>query len=352
MYFLNEIWLYGMSDQIYLITLLMVFSLVAYLYIKNRKAQQFDIPVREQFHFLRTISESSEHGEMFLDSHNCVQFVNSEFRKLFSVDTEDLLGSDIVELAIFEGIEKAVSTDENSRNTFSIKDGDLMSVISTPVNDDEGKRLGTFLRVERLPKPEAESADKELSHELKTPLNAILGLSEVLKSDDKVPKSYQKLFSDIVNQSSLLNDRINRWILGQDKSGTVGSDSTPEVIEGNTILIVDDVTINRTLLRMMLERKGFKTVEAKNGKEAIEQLKSVRPAMVLMDLSMPVMDGLESVSLIRKLDDSLATIPVVAVTASHKHSEKSLIDHGFTGLVRKPFKESDLFRYVGEPEVA
>lgn len=349
-YFLNEIWLYGLSDQIYLITLLMVFSLVAYLYIKNREAQQLDIPVREQYYFLKTIAESSSHAELYLDSYNRVQFVNSKFCDLFSVETQDILGSDINNLNLLEGIRSAAISEDQSKSTFSIDSDKTVQVLTTSVKDGDGAKVGTLLRFERVPDAVKGISDQELSHELKTPLNAILGLSEVLKSDDKVPESYQKLFSDISNQSSVLNRRINRWILGRDQPSPPNTVEIPDALDGNTILIVDDVTINRTLLRMMLEKRGFKTVEAENGKEAIQKIKSVKPSIVLMDLSMPVMDGLEAVTRIRKMKSSLATIPIIAVTASRNHSEKSLIKHGFNGLVKKPFKESDLFRFVGEPE--
>ncbi|MBI9099951.1 MAG: response regulator, partial [Spirochaetaceae bacterium] len=113
-------------------------------------------------------------------------------------------------------------------------------------------------------------------------------------------------------------------------------------------LIVDDKVNNRLILKTMLENVGFITMEAENGLEAIERTKEFDPAIIFMDIKMPVMDGYESV---RQIKDTAQgkKIVVFALTASaFKHDEKKIFDSGFDGFLPKPFKLGSLFRIVSE----
>ncbi len=115
-----------------------------------------------------------------------------------------------------------------------------------------------------------------------------------------------------------------------------------------TVIIVDDKVNNRLILKEMLERVGFVTIEAENGLEAFERTKEFKPEIVFMDIKMPVMDGYESVKLI-KADETIKDIPVFALTASaFKHDESSILNSGFDGFIAKPFKQSSLFRLIHE----
>jgi PAS domain S-box-containing protein len=120
------------------------------------------------------------------------------------------------------------------------------------------------------------------------------------------------------------------------------------VKEGKSVLalIVDDKTTNRLILKEMLESVGFTTVEAENGKEAVERTREFRPRIVFMDIKMPVLDGYGAVGQI-KADPALASIPVFALTASaFKHDEDHIRSAGFDGFLAKPFKQSSLFRLI------
>ena len=80
------------------------------------------------------------------------------------------------------------------------------------------------------------------------------------------------------------------------------------------ILIVEDNEMNRDMLSRRLERKGFEVVMAEDGAKGVEMSKSENPDLILMDLSLPVMDGWEATSTI-KADGSTKNIPIIVLTA-------------------------------------
>ncbi|MFZ4615878.1 MAG: ATP-binding protein [Rectinemataceae bacterium] len=113
-------------------------------------------------------------------------------------------------------------------------------------------------------------------------------------------------------------------------------------------LIVDDQESNRLVLREMLERAGFLVDEAGDGKEGYERSVALRPALVFMDIKMPLMDGYASVARI-KGDPATRDARVFALTASaFSHDEKRIIDAGFDGFLAKPFKVASLHRLIRE----
>ena len=80
------------------------------------------------------------------------------------------------------------------------------------------------------------------------------------------------------------------------------------------ILIVEDNEMNRDMLSRRLERKGFEVVMAEDGAKGVDMSKSESPDLILMDLSLPVMDGWEATSTI-KADGSTKNIPIIVLTA-------------------------------------
>ncbi|MCS7084478.1 MAG: response regulator [Bacteroidia bacterium] len=112
------------------------------------------------------------------------------------------------------------------------------------------------------------------------------------------------------------------------------------------ILIVDDVEVNRDVLREMLAPIGFEIEEAENGKIAVEKHESFRPDAILMDLRMPVMDGIQATEEIRKTDQN---VKIIAVTASAFEQNKTdVLNRGFDGFVAKPFKTETLLENLSE----
>lgn len=80
------------------------------------------------------------------------------------------------------------------------------------------------------------------------------------------------------------------------------------------VLLVEDTEDNRFMMRRLLEMSGFEVVEARNGEEAVRMASDKKPEMILMDLSLPIIDGLAATRRIRALP-GFETVPIVAVSA-------------------------------------
>lgn len=114
------------------------------------------------------------------------------------------------------------------------------------------------------------------------------------------------------------------------------------------ILVVDDVPPNREVARVMLEAIGFEVVEAENGQVALDAYKVKPFDLILMDIIMPVLDGIEAMKAIRALDNG-GNVPIIALTASGFEGKNiELKRQGFTEYVRKPFYEPDLLELIGK----
>jgi two-component system cell cycle response regulator DivK len=102
------------------------------------------------------------------------------------------------------------------------------------------------------------------------------------------------------------------------------------------ILIVEDNEKNLKLVRDVLQVKGFNTIEAGTAEEGIQLAASRKPDLILMDIQLPGMNGIDALKHLRA-DKATATIPVVAVTASVMQQDRTLItEAGFDGYIGKP----------------
>ncbi len=109
------------------------------------------------------------------------------------------------------------------------------------------------------------------------------------------------------------------------------------------LLIVEDQPENRLLLRRLLDPLGFDLREAVNGQEAVALFEQWHPDLIWMDIRMPVMDGLEAVRRIRATQAGAAT-KIIALTAHALDEEsKPILAAGCDDLVRKPFREQEIF---------
>jgi len=110
------------------------------------------------------------------------------------------------------------------------------------------------------------------------------------------------------------------------------------------VLVVDDVDLNRTVARLLLERVGATITEAKDGQEAVDSFAQGDFHVVVMDIIMPVMDGVKAMKTIRKTEKG-KHVPIIALTASGFDDKRdALIEAGFDEYILKPFKEAELLR--------
>jgi PAS domain S-box-containing protein len=122
--------------------------------------------------------------------------------------------------------------------------------------------------------------------------------------------------------------------------------STRWRFSAHTVLVVDDGQENRELVRLVLEDTGLKVIEAENGQVALDQLAEHDIDLVLMDMQMPVMDGMTAT---RKLRERGLTMPVLALTANAmKGFEAELNEAGFTGFHTKPLNIDQLLADLGQ----
>ncbi len=117
------------------------------------------------------------------------------------------------------------------------------------------------------------------------------------------------------------------------------------------IIIADDIFINRLLITEIIRSKGHVIIEAENGRQAIEALKT-DPAidMVLMDIEMPVMNGIEATRYIREsMPSPVNRIPVIALTAHNPRLFfENYKDVGFNQLLTKPYSIEKIVKVIEE----
>ena len=103
-----------------------------------------------------------------------------------------------------------------------------------------------------------------------------------------------------------------------------------------TILLVEDNELNRDMLIRRLNRAGLEVIPAGDGQEALELMRSEQPAVVLMDMNLPVMDGWTACRTARE-DDSIRHIPIIALTAHAMEADRlAALDAGCDDYATKP----------------
>ena len=109
-----------------------------------------------------------------------------------------------------------------------------------------------------------------------------------------------------------------------------------------TVLLADDHEDNRAALQLMLEKAGYRTLGARNGREAVELALEHCPDLIVMDLAMPVLDGRAATQAL-KADARTREIPVVMLTAMALSVDRErLQEEGFSGVLFKPVLPTDL----------
>lgn len=108
-----------------------------------------------------------------------------------------------------------------------------------------------------------------------------------------------------------------------------------------TVLMVDDSRTSRKILKGVLEKGGFEVIgEAMNGEEGYLKYKELKPDIVTMDITMPVMDGIESLSLIKHENENAKVVMITA--AGQKEKMVEALKRGAEEFITKPFDENEV----------
>ncbi len=112
-----------------------------------------------------------------------------------------------------------------------------------------------------------------------------------------------------------------------------------------TVLVAEDSHDTRIMLKRAFEMKGYRVFEAEDGKQALEIAKEKRPNLIVIDLNMPVLDGLETVKNFRKQEGNDDRVPIVAITAYDVYGmEEAALETGCNRYLSKPLDLEELDR--------
>ena len=113
---------------------------------------------------------------------------------------------------------------------------------------------------------------------------------------------------------------------------------------GSTIIIVDDEEMHRIILRRILESKGFVVLEAANGAEGLEIMRTLKVDLAIVDLEMPVMNGMEFTNWVKEIDPNY---PVIIVTAhAAKFSPQDILAANVQAFIQKPIVAEELLKII------
>ena len=142
------------------------------------------------------------------------------------------------------------------------------------------------------------------------------------------------------NIHSKATSRSQQSIIAMDRELKTGNGRDISTFE---ILVVEDNAINQQVMAHYLENLGPRFQIVSNGLQALEAARSGRFDLILMDIQMPVMDGIEATIQIRKLSGLISKVPIFAVTAHTDESQyRSYLEVGMNGIVPKPIKAEHL----------
>lgn len=198
----------------------------------------------------------------------------------------------------------------------------------------------------------------EMSHELRTPLNAVIGFSRLLAdaglpavSSDQASRIHSAGLGllEVVNQ--MIADPYGQPILPTSPKAAPVEARPPEVVgdasdagaEKVRALYVDDNANNRTLVQAMFSATGHVCETAVDGQAGVEAAMSGDWDVILMDIQMPVMDGVEATRMIRRLEGAAASTPIIAVTANTLPAQiRTYVEAGMDDCVAKPVNMVEL----------
>ena len=151
------------------------------------------------------------------------------------------------------------------------------------------------------------------------------------------------------DQDSKKKDSREQEFKSTDKKQKPCSNKSDESARSDFILLVEDNITNQMVAKGVLKIHGFKTKAVNNGQKAIELLEKEKYCLILMDIQMPVMNGIKATKIIRDPDSKVLDhdVPIIAMTANSSQEDRSIyIDAGMNDLIGKPFNEKLFIKTV------
>lgn len=204
----------------------------------------------------------------------------------------------------------------------------------------------------------------DMSHELRTPLNAVIGFSELLSGAGLAPaqgEQARRIHQAGQRLLTVVNQMIDLSEQGDDPGPApmvtpnveIPVEYSPDKVPGSDgkpplrVLCVDDNQTNRMLMTAMLVGQGMVCETAEDGAQGLAAVAAGDWDVVLMDIQMPVMDGVESARRIRALGGEAGAVPIIAVTANTLAEQvESYVEAGMDDLVAKPVNMAELLGKV------
>jgi CheY-like chemotaxis protein len=149
----------------------------------------------------------------------------------------------------------------------------------------------------------------------------------------------------------VIHNQINQLVENNPLDSRINPSQNPAIpntsSQQNTVLLVEDTEDNRHMMRKLLELSGYRVVEAVNGEEAVAIAAEEQPDVILMDLSLPLIDGLAATRRIRKMS-GLDVVPIIAVSA-HDTADfhADALSAGCDAYITKPIDYVELEELVG-----
>ena len=113
---------------------------------------------------------------------------------------------------------------------------------------------------------------------------------------------------------------------------------------GSTILVVEDEDIHRLILKRVLESNGYAVLDAANGAEGLEVMRTLKVDLAIVDLEMPVMDGMEFTKWVKEINPNF---PVIIVTAhATNYSPQEILAANAEAFIQKPIVTDELLRII------
>jgi CheY-like chemotaxis protein len=148
-----------------------------------------------------------------------------------------------------------------------------------------------------------------------------------------------------VRQSELLSKICNSLKHGAAHTRAAVQYPAPSIASNTHVLVAEDNPVNQTLVRRLLEKRGYSIIVVGNGRAALDALEQDEFDIVLMDVQMPVMDGFAATAAIREKEQATGRhMPIVAMTAhALKGDQERCLAEGMDAYVSKPIRTEDLF---------